>query len=33
MEDRLQSLVVPGINAAQEAGKLLEDLPCGPKPA
>ena len=27
LEDRLQSLVVPGINAAQEAGKLLENLP------
>jgi hypothetical protein len=27
LEDRLQSLVVPGVNAAQEAGKLLENLP------
>jgi hypothetical protein len=26
LEDRLQSLVVPGVNAAQEAGKLLESL-------
>jgi len=27
LEDRLQFLVVPGVNAAQEAGKLLENLP------
>ncbi|HZA25623.1 MAG TPA: recombinase family protein, partial [Dehalococcoidia bacterium] len=27
LEDRLQLLVVPGIDAAQEAGKLLENLP------
>ncbi len=27
LEERIQSLVVPGIDAAQEAGKLLEDLP------
>ncbi|HLF03813.1 MAG TPA: recombinase zinc beta ribbon domain-containing protein [Dehalococcoidia bacterium] len=35
LEDRLQSLVVPGINAAQDAGKLLEKTcpPYGLKPA
>ena len=27
LEDRLASLVVPGVDAAKEAGKLLEDLP------
>ena len=27
LEDRLQSLVVPGVDAAEEAGKLLENLP------
>jgi len=27
LEDRLQPLVVPGVDAATEAGKLLEDLP------
>ena len=27
LEDRLGSLVVPGIDAAEEAGKLLQDLP------
>ena len=27
LEDRLASLVVPGVDAAREAGKLLEDLP------
>jgi site-specific DNA recombinase len=27
LEERLQSLVVPGIDAATEAGKLLESLP------
>src|SRR5918992_1091575 len=27
LEEKLQSLVVPGIDAAQEAGKLLENLP------
>ena len=27
LEDKLTSLVVPGVDAAREAGKLLEDLP------
>ncbi len=27
LEDKLAGLVVPGVDAAQEAGKLLEDLP------
>ena len=27
LEDQLQSLVVPGVDAAKEAGRLLEDLP------
>ena len=27
LEDRLASLVVPGVDAAREAGRLLEDLP------
>ena len=27
LDDRLQSLVVPGVDAARDAGKLLEDLP------
>jgi hypothetical protein len=27
LEERLQSLVVPGIDAATEAGRLLENLP------
>ena len=27
LDDRVQSLVVPGVDAAREAGKLLEDLP------
>jgi len=27
LEDKLGSLVVPGVDAAREAGKLLEDLP------
>ena len=27
LEERISSLVVPGVDAAQEAGKLLEDLP------
>ena len=27
LEERISSLIVPGVDAAQEAGKLLEDLP------
>ena len=27
LEDKLVNLVVPGVDAAMEAGKLLEDLP------
>ena len=27
LEDKLSALVVPGVDAAREAGKLLEDLP------
>jgi len=27
LEDKLANLVVPGVDAAMEAGKLLEDLP------
>ena len=28
LEEKLSPLVVPGIDSAKEAGKLLEDLPC-----
>ena len=32
LDDKLANLVVPGIDAAMEDGKLLEDLPvCGRK--
>ena len=27
LEDKLEGLAVPGVDAAKEAGKLLEDLP------
>ena len=27
LEDRISSLVIPGVDAAREAGKILEDLP------
>ena len=27
LEDKLSALIVPGVDAAREAGKLLEDLP------